>query len=115
MKGPRRLVSEPESGFFAGLGNQARLLWRLMQDSRVNPFLKLLPMFSFLYLLFPFDFFGPIDDAIVIWLGATLFIELNPPELVQEHRTALEPVQKKDDGNEASIDEENIIDAEYKE
>ena len=115
MKGPRRLISKPESGFLAELGVQARLLWRLMQDARVNPLLKLLPMISFLYLLFPFDFLGPVDDALVIWLGSTLFIELSPPEVVQEHRAALEPVHKKNEEIDPSIEEEDIIDADFKE
>jgi len=115
MKEPRRLVSKPDTGFFAGLGIQARLLWRLMQDARVNPLYKLLPLASFLYLLFPLDFFGPIDDAFVIWLGSTLFIELSPPEVVQEHRTILEPISNKEDGEAASIEEENIIDADFSE
>ncbi len=115
MKKPRRLVSKPESGFFSRLGIQARLLWRLMQDSRISFFLKLLPIASFLYLLFPFDLLGPIDDALVIWLGSTLFIELSPPEVVQEHRAELEPITKKKEEIDPSIKEENIIDAEFRE
>ena len=115
MKGPRRLVSKPESGFIADLGNQARLLWRLMQDARINPLYKLLPIGSFLYLLFPLDFFGPIDDALVIWLGATLFIELSPPEVVQEHRTAIEPIRKKKEEVDTTIKEKDIIDADFSE
>lgn len=115
MKKPRRLVSKPDSGFIAQLGNQARLLWRLMQDSRVNPISKLLPIGSFLYLLFPLDFFGPIDDAVVIWLGSLIFIELSPPEVVQEHRAAIEPIRKTEEADESSIDEKDIIDADFSE
>lgn len=113
MKGPRRLVSKPDNGFFVRLGNQARLLWRLMQDDRVNPLYKLLPIGSFLYLLFPLDFFGPIDDALVIWLGSMLFIELIPPEVVQEHRAAIEPVSKAKEETDDSIEEKDIIDADF--
>ncbi len=115
MKKPRRLVSKPNTGFFAELGIQARLLWRLMQDARVNPLYKLLPIASLFYLLFPLDFVGPIDDAFVIWLGSTLFIELSPPEIVQEHRSILEPLRKGQDEDTASIEEENIIDADFSE
>lgn len=115
MKKPRRLVSKPESGFIVNLGNQARLLWRLMQDARVNPLYKLLPIGSFLYLLFPLDFFGPIDDALVIWLASTLFIELIPPEVVQEHRAAIEPIRKKKEEVDTSIKEKDIIDADFSE
>ena len=116
MKGPRRLVSKPDSGFFAGLGVQARLLWRLIQDDRVNPLYKLLPLASFLYLIFPLDFFGPIDDALVIWLGSLLFIELSPPEVVQEHRAAIDPLSKaEEEETESPIEEKDIIDADFSE
>jgi uncharacterized membrane protein YkvA (DUF1232 family) len=113
LKGPRRLVSKPDTGFFAELGIQARLLWRLTKDSRVNPLAKLLPIGSFLYLLFPFDFFGPIDDALVIWLGSTLFIELSPPEVVEEHRAILEKIHKPNGSSVAPIEAADIIDADY--
>ena len=115
MKGPRRLVSKPDSGFLIGLGNQARLLWRLIQDSRVNFLFKLLPLGSLLYLISPFDFPGPIDDALVIWLGSVFFIEISPPEVVQEHRAAIEPIQKSKESVDSSIEEKDIIDADFSE
>ncbi len=114
MANPRRLISEPDSGFFVELGVQARLLMRLLSDRRVSPLLKILPIISFLYLLFPFDVLGPFDDAIVIWLGATLFIELSPQEVVEEHRAALSPARKNAADEEPRIDEGDIIDAEYR-
>lgn len=114
MANPRRLVSEPDNGLFAELGVQARLLMRLLADRRVSPLLKILPIVSFLYLLFPFDFLGPVDDAIVIWLGATLFIELSPQEVVEEHRAALSPARKNGADKEPRIDEGDIIDADYR-
>jgi len=115
LKGPRRLVSKPDSGFFFELGIQARLLWRLMQDGRVNTFYKLLPLGSLIYLLNPFDFFGPIDDAFVIWLGSSLFIELAPQEVVQEHRAELEPVKKGLNEDGQDIQDQDIIDADFSE
>ena len=114
MANPRRLVSESDSGLFVKLGIQARLLMRLLADRRVSPLLKILPIISFLYLLFPFDFLGPIDDAIVIWLGSTLFIELSPQEVVDEHRAELSPATKNGADKEPRIDEGDIIDAEYR-
>jgi hypothetical protein len=44
------------------------------------------------YLIFPDVLFGPVDDAILIWLGGYLFIELCPHEIVQEHKDALTQV-----------------------
>lgn len=113
MSERRRLVSQAEKGLFAELGIQARLLWRLLSDDRVNPLLKLLPMASFLYLLFPFDLLGPIDDAIVIWVAGTLFIEFCPEEVVEEHLAVLEAVKKTRSDQEPQIDEDDIIDAKY--
>ncbi len=71
---------------------QVKLILRLMADRRVNPFLKLLPIASLAYLFWPFDpvpiyipLIGAMDDAAIIWLGTSLFIELCPTEVVQEH------------------------------
>lgn len=112
MADQRRLVSQPKEGLFAELGNQARLILRLLGDRRVNPLLKLLPAAFVLYFLSPFDFPGPLDDAFIIWLGSTLFIELSPQDVVEEHRAALSPVKKSDD-DEPRFDEGDIIDAKY--
>lgn len=87
----RRMVSRTSGGFFAGFANQAKLIGRLMMDKRVNPFLKLLPLGTLVYLIFP-DIPGPIDDALVIWLGTYLFVELCPSDVVQAHRSEIEGV-----------------------
>jgi hypothetical protein len=58
-------------------------------DSRVSPLIKLLPVGTVVYFLFPDLLPGPIDDAAIMWLGAYLFVELCPPEVVQEHMDAL--------------------------
>jgi hypothetical protein len=78
-------------GFFNDLSLRARLVVRLMRDRRVHPLLKLLPVGALIYLVFP-DLlpFNPIDDALVLWLGAYLFIELCPQDVVQEHMRALQ-------------------------
>jgi hypothetical protein len=33
---------------------------------------------------------GPLDDAAIIWLATYLFVELCPPEVVDEHTRALQ-------------------------
>jgi hypothetical protein len=109
----RRLVSPPSGGFFADIGNQFRLVLKLMSDPRVSPLVKLLPVGSLLYLISPFDFAIPVvDDAAVLWIASTIFVELCPPDVVAEHRTALEPKPKKESG--IKIDEGDIVDADYK-
>lgn len=114
MAKKRRLVSRPDTGPLAELGVQVRLIWRLLGDGRVNPLLKLLPLGSLLYLLFPFDALGPIDDALVLWLGGTLFVELAPPEVVEEYRASLEAVHKAKDEAGDDVKDDDIIDATYR-
>lgn len=79
-------------GFFAELSQRVRLVIRLMRDERVSPLLKLMPVASLVYLFVPDLAPGPIDDAAVIWLGGYLFVELCPPDVVEEHIRALNAV-----------------------
>jgi len=60
-----------------------------MKDRRVNPLVKLLPLGAFIYWIVPDLIPGPVDDALVMWLGFYLFIELCPQAVVAEHRQAL--------------------------
>ena len=75
--------------FFQKIWMEVKLVLRLMKDRRVNPLAKLLPLGAFIYWLVPDLMPGPIDDALVMWFGFYLFIELCPPEVVTEHRQAL--------------------------
>jgi uncharacterized membrane protein YkvA (DUF1232 family) len=76
---------------------RARLIMRLMNDSRVNGLVKLLPLGSLAYLIFPIDLIpgglmtviGAADDVAVMWFGFTLFLELCPAEVVEEHLVQL--------------------------
>ncbi len=79
-------------GLFAGLGNHIKLILKLMMDPRVPAWLKALPVVSFGYLLWIPDLAPiiPIDDALVLWLGTQMFIELCPPDIVAEHRGELD-------------------------
>jgi uncharacterized membrane protein YkvA (DUF1232 family) len=53
-----------------------------------------------IYLVSPIDLIpggvlpviGALDDAAVLWLGATMFVALCPEEVVQEHTNALQKV-----------------------
>lgn len=99
-------------GFFESLTVNIKLVLRLLADGRVNPVLKLLPIGSLVYLLVPDLVVGPLDDAAIIWLGTYLFVELCPPDVVEEHRRFLtgEITPVKPDPLEK---EEEIVDAEY--
>lgn len=79
-------------GIFHNLALRIRLIGRLLADPRISFLLKLLPFGSFLYLIIPDIAPGPIDDIAVIWLGAYLFVELCPPDIVEEHLEALTQV-----------------------
>lgn len=85
-------ITPRDSGFFDNLTVQIKLILRLLADRRVSPLLKLLPIGALFYLIVPDIALGPIDDALVIWLGSALFIELCPEEIVKEHRDALTSV-----------------------
>lgn len=91
-----RPIAPYRGGAWRSLLLQIKLILRLMGDRRVNVFLKLLPILSVAYLLWPFDpvpiyipVIGALDDAAVIWLGTSLFIELCPSEVVKEHLQSL--------------------------
>ena len=88
----RKLVPGPGGGVVYELSVRLKLILRLLRDRRVNPLLKLLPVGTLVYLLVPDLVIGPIDDAVVIWLGSILFVELCPPQVVQEHLDSLHSV-----------------------
>jgi uncharacterized membrane protein YkvA (DUF1232 family) len=91
-KSPRKLIPSTGGGVFQELSLRLKLIRRLIADRRVSPLLKLLPIGSLIYLLLPDLLPGPIDDAAVLWLGVSLFVELCPPEVVREHVDALTSV-----------------------
>ena len=87
-----RKIIPTKGGVFSDLATRIKLVIRLIGDPRVSPFLKILPIGSVLYFLIPDLAPGPIDDVAVIWLGSYLFVELCPPEVVQEHMQALNQI-----------------------
>ncbi len=108
---PRDVVPAPD-GIFNNLANRVKLIFRLLADPRVNPILKLLPIGTLLYLLVPDLAPGPFDDALVIWIGGTLFVELCPPEVVEEH---LNDLNRTIPGQWRDVDDDDeVIDTEYR-
>jgi len=114
---PRSKITQRGSGFFQDLADRFRLVSRLIMDSRVNPLIKILPISTLVYLISPIDLLSvnPIDDALIIWLGTSLFVELCPPNVVEEHINALRNVitrQWKGSGQPGAQQEE-VVDGEY--
>ncbi len=100
MANKHDILKNQNSGFFQDLVLRFKLILRLIGDRRVNFLLKLLPVGALIYLVSPIDLLpgavlpviGALDDAVVLWLGATLFISLCPDDIVQEHMNALHKV-----------------------
>ena len=76
------IVVSSGGGVMRDLVLRFKLIVRLMGDSRVNPFVKLLPLASLAYLIWPIDLISVVpgvsalDDVALISLGAYMFIEL---------------------------------------
>jgi hypothetical protein len=90
----RKITYPKGDGLFQDFLLRIKLILRLLADSRVNPVLKLLPIASVIYLVWPFDIPGPFDDAFMLWLASYLFVELCPPDIVQEHLDALKATRR---------------------
>lgn len=78
-----------QPGFFQELWEQVRLVFALMKDRNVPLLLKILPFAGILYLLLPPDIIpdfipvlGQLDDLTVLLIGAKMFIELAPQDVV---------------------------------
>lgn len=95
---------------------RGKLILRLMNDSRISTMLKLLPLGSLIYLISPIDFIpgiaapfiGAADDVAIVWFGITLFVELCPPNIVDEHLAELT-------GRVVTTSEGDIVDGEVSE
>jgi hypothetical protein len=73
-------------GIIRDLSLRAKLVIRLIGDGRVKLLLKLLPIGSLVYLvMFPDLAIGPFDDAAILWLATYLFVDLCPPDVIQQH------------------------------
>jgi uncharacterized membrane protein YkvA (DUF1232 family) len=93
-KKPVKIMVPPQGGMLRDIVTRLKLIGRLMGDRRINFFLKFLPLASVAYLIWPIDaialpIIGVLDDAAVLWIGSTLFVELCPPDVVQEHMNEL--------------------------
>lgn len=94
-KKPGDLMVAPSGGFMRDFAIRLKLIARLLGDSRVNFLVKILPVATLAYLIWPIDLVSVIpgiaalDDIAIVSLGNYLFVELCPPSVVQEHMKAL--------------------------
>ena len=111
-KKPTNITITPQQGgVVRNVLNQMKLIMRLMGDSRVNFFAKLIPVGALIYLVFPIDaitfpVIGVVDDAALLWLGSYVFTELCPPEVVEEHMKALSGNMNPGDAQDDVVDAE---------
>jgi uncharacterized membrane protein YkvA (DUF1232 family) len=119
-----KILRTADSGFIQNLILQGRLILRLMGDGRVSFLLKLLPIGALIYLVSPVDLLpgvvfpgiGALDDAAVIWLGATLFVNMCPEGIVKEHMLALQKgITSAWQGTAGQDDNDEVIDVEARE
>lgn len=110
------IIVTQQGGVVRNILNQLKLIFRLMGDSRVNFFAKLVPIGTLIYLISPVDavslpIIGAVDDAALLWLGSYVFTELCPPDVVDEHMKALagniKPGSSSDDVVDAETTEVN--------
>lgn len=107
----RKLIANPQGGLMKSFVKQLKLIGRLMGDNRVSVFVKALPLAALGYLIFPLDLapgvvfpvIGALDDAAIMWIGSTLFVQLCPDDVVKEHMEQLDMI---------TGDSDDIVDAE---
>ena len=97
MSNERKPVISPQNvGAVTQMLRTLRLVWRLLADSRVPIFPKLIILAAAIYVISPVDLIpdlilglGQLDDLGVAMLAIGVFIQLCPPALVDEHRRAI--------------------------
>lgn len=114
-KKPGKMMVPSQGGMLRDLVKRIKLVTRLMGDSRVSFFLKLLPLASLAYLVWPIDaiaipVIGVLDDAAILWIGSTLFVELCPPTVVKEHQTELESTPEDDSSDIVDVEATDVND-----
>ncbi len=85
-------------GFLGELWQQIRLVFYLIKDADVPIYLKILPFAGILYTLFPLDLIadvvpvlGQLDDLTILLIGAKVFIEMAPPQVVARYMEQMNP------------------------
>ena len=119
---PNPVVASNRVGILGELVRNAQLTWRLLKDPRVPlPIKLIIPGVVGVYLLSPIDFMpdvlpllGQIDDIAVLFGGVMLFIQMCPPDVVDEHRAALAGEVKAPQTTQTGGHAGETVDAEYR-
>jgi len=114
-KKPGKLMVPPQGGMLRDFVTRLKLIGKLMGDRRVSGFVKLLPLASLAYLIWPFDaipipMIGVLDDAAILWIGSTLFVELCPPNVVKELAAELSSNLDDDPGDVVDAESTDVND-----
>jgi uncharacterized membrane protein YkvA (DUF1232 family) len=116
---PNPTAADNRVGILGELVRNAQLVWRLLKDPRVPlPIKLIIPGVVGIYVLSPIDFMpdvlpilGQIDDIAVLFGGVMLFIQMCPPDVVEEHRAALAGAAKTPQSSDHAGE---TVDAEYR-
>jgi len=99
----RRTVAD--QGFRKEMWHQVRLAWYLLKSPEVPWYLKLLPVIAVIYVFIPTDlipdFFpalGQLDDITALIVGAKVFIELSPQDVVNRYLSSIRQVAASEAG-----------------
>lgn len=102
-----------DEGFWREMWRQARLAWFLIRSPEVPIYLKLLPVLAVVYVLLPTDFIpdvfpviGQLDDITALLVGAKVFIELAPQDVVARYMRAAREKAPTASSQEESEDQE---------
>jgi uncharacterized membrane protein YkvA (DUF1232 family) len=119
MSGNLPANNDNQLGLMANIINQLRLVWLLMNDSRVSMWAKTVVPMSLVYTISPIDFIpdvilglGQLDDLGVILLGLALFVKLSPPDVVEFYRNQIEFGSTEDET--PVIDDDDTVDTTYR-
>jgi hypothetical protein len=108
-----RQIMQSKGGVFQELSLRVKLILRLIADPRISPLLKLLPIGSVVYLFVPDLVPFIVDDAAILWLGTSIFIEMCPPEIVAEHMDALRKTISAE-ARDVQTGEEEILEGQFR-
>ncbi len=111
------VVTTDQVGGLTQFVRTLRLVWRLLNDSRVPMLSKLIIPAALVYVISPVDLIpdvilglGQLDDIGVVVLAIAMFIEFCPHDVVEEHRRAIAA-----SAGSGTAPDEQVIDGSYRE
>ena len=114
-RAPKSIIPS-QGGVLQELTLRAKLIFRLIGDRRVTPWIKLIPIAGLIYWISPVDLImgipglDAVDDVAVLWFAQYMFIELCPPEVVRE--ISKELMSNNTIVDEVKAQDEDVVDGE---